>query len=164
MSERNHGLLVIVIPGLIGMGMAAPARARDGVNTFGMAGCASGFVVHAPRRFTRNSIVTPHITARNADLRNDLRFRRHTGLQNGLPIIWPYSSFTDATPTDVLPSQSEVLSSPSVIAMSGLPNGASDIAVPETPPDYSYIAGCRAIPNGYYCDTPHNGTATSPGG
>jgi hypothetical protein len=69
MSERNHGLLVIVIPSLIGMGMAAPARARDGVNTFGVAGCASGFVVHAPRRFTRNSIVTPHITARNADLR-----------------------------------------------------------------------------------------------
>ena len=163
MSERNRWLPVIVILGLIGTGVAARALARDGVNTLGVAGFPSGFVVHAARPFMRNSVVTPHMTAR-ADVQNDLRFRRHTRLQNGLPIIWPYSSFTDETPMQVIPSQDESPSSASVIVMSGLPNGVPDRAVPETPPDYGYIAGCRAIPNGYHCDTPHNGTAASPGG
>ena len=86
MSERNRWLPVIVILSLIGTGVAAPALARDGVNTFGVARFSSGFVMHAPRPFMRNSIVTPHIAARNADVQNDLRFRRHTRLQNGLPI------------------------------------------------------------------------------
>jgi hypothetical protein len=163
MSERSCWLSVIVILSLIATGAAAPALARDGVNMFGVAGFPSGFVMHSARPIMRNSVVTPHMTAR-ADVQNDLRFRRHTRLQNGLPIIWPYSSFTDATPLEVLPSQDESPSSPSVIVISGLPNGLPDHAVPEAPPDYSYIAGCRAIPNGYHCDTPQNGTAASPGG
>ncbi len=164
MSERSRWLSVIVISGLIATGLATPALARDGVNTFGVAGFPSGLVVHAPRPFMRNSIVTPHIVARSADVQNDVRFRRHTRLQNGLPIIWPYASFTDATPLDVPPSQNEGPSSPSVIVMSSLPNGVPDRVVPETPPDYGYVAGCRPIPNGYHCDAPHNGTAASPGG
>jgi hypothetical protein len=155
MSERNRWLPAIIILSLIGTGVTAPARARDGINTLGVAGFPSGFVMHVARPFMRNSVVTPHMTAR-ADVQNDSRFRRHTRLQNGLPIIWPYSSLTDATPLDVPPGQNEAPSSPSVIVMSGLPNGVPDRAVPETPPDYGYIAGCRAIPNGYHCDTPHN--------
>jgi len=166
MSERNCWLPVIVVLSLIGAGVAAPALTRNGVNTFGVPGFSLGFVMRAPRPFMRNSIVTPRVAGRNADVQNDLRSRRHTRLQNGLPIVWPYSAFMDATPMtmDVLPSESEIPSSPSVIVMSSLPNGVPDRAVPETPPDYGYIAGCRSIPNGYHCDTPHNGTASSPGG
>src|ERR1700693_4043297 len=107
MSERNRWLPVIVILSLIATGVAAPALARDGVNMFGVAGFPSGFVMHAARPIMRNSVVTPHIAARNTDVQNDLRFRRHTQLQNGLPIIWPYASFTDVTPLDVPPSQNE---------------------------------------------------------
>ena len=165
MSERNRWLAVIVILSLIGTGGAAPALARDGVAMFGAAGFSSGFAMHATQQFMRNSIMAPHIAARNAEVQNDLRFRRHIRLQNGSPItLWPYSSFTDATPLYVPPSESEGPSSPSVIVMSGLPNGVPDRVVPETPPDFGYVAGCRSIPNGYHCDTPHNGTVASPGG
>ena len=55
---------------------------------FGMAGFPSDFAMHAARPFMRNSVVTPHIAARNTDVQNDLRFRRHTQLQNGLPITF----------------------------------------------------------------------------
>ena len=110
--------------------MGAPALARNGVHTFGMAEFPSSFAMHTARPFMRNGIVTPHIVSRNADLRNDLRFRRHALLQNDLPItIWPYSSLADTTPMDVLPAQSEVPLSPPVIAMSGLPNGVPDRTV-----------------------------------
>jgi hypothetical protein len=161
MRERARWYPVVAILSLIGTGMAA----RDGINTFGMAGFPSSFAMHTARPFMRNSNVTPHIAARNADVRNDRRFHRHALFQNGLPItLWPYSSFTDTTPMDVNPIQSEVPASPPIIVMSGLPNGVPDRRVPETPPDDGYIAGCRAIPNGYHCDTPHNAAAASPGG
>jgi hypothetical protein len=42
--------------------------------------------------------------------------------------------------------------------MSGLPNGVPEPQAPEIPPDYGFVAGCRAIPNGHHCDTPHNAT------
>jgi hypothetical protein len=163
MSERSRWLPAIIILSLIAIGLATPALARDGINMFGVAGFPSRFVVHAARPIMRNSVVTPHMTA-HADVQNDLRFRRHTPLQNGSPItLWPYSSFTDATPLDVPSSQNESPSSPSIIVMSGLPNGMPDRAVPETPADYGYIAGCRAVPNGYHSDTQRNGTAALPG-
>jgi hypothetical protein len=31
--------------------------------------------------------------------------------------------------------------------------------VPAAPRDYSYVSGCRAIPNGYHCDIPGNEVA-----
>jgi hypothetical protein len=125
-----------------------------------MAGFPSEFAVRTARPFMRNNVVAPRIAARNPDARNELRFRRDTQLQNGLPItIWPYSSFTDTTPMDVPPSQSEVPVLPPVIAMSGWPNGTPDRTAPERPADYSYVAGCHAIPNGHHCDLAHNEAA-----
>jgi hypothetical protein len=55
---------------------------------------------------------------------------------------------------DTPPIQSAVPATPPVIVMSGLPNGVPERRAPETPPDYGYVAGCRAIPNGYHCDIP----------
>lgn len=138
--------------------MVAPALARDGVNTFGLAGFSSGFPMHTARPFVRNRVVTRHITARAANVRNDLHFR------HALPImIWPYSSFVGTTTMDVPPIQSEGPSNPPIFVMSQLPNRVLE-RPPETPPDYGYVAGCRAIPNGYHCDMPHEGVAVSPGG
>jgi hypothetical protein len=166
MRVRIRWFPVVAILSLLGTGVAAPALARDGGNIFGMAGFPSGFAMHTARPFVRNSVVTPHIAARNFDFHSDHRLRRNALLQNGLPIaIWPYQSFTDTTPMDIVaPIQSEVAPSPPIIVISGLPNGVPDRTVPETPPDYGYIAGCRAIPNGYHCDAPHNAAAVSPGG
>src|SRR5437764_1185632 len=154
MSERSRWFPVVAILGLIGAGVPAPALAWDGGPRFGTAGFPPGFAMHTARPLVRNNVLSPRIPARHANVQNDLRFHRRA-LQNGAPItIWPYSSFTDTTPTYVPPTQSQVVSSPPVIVMSGLPNSGPDRAVPETPPDLSYVAGCHAIPNGYHCDGP----------
>jgi hypothetical protein len=156
---------VVGLLSLIGTGVVAPAMARDGITTFGSTRFPSSFAIHTARPFMRNSNVMPHIAGGSFDVRNDLRFRRRTQLQNGLPItIWPFLSFVGTTPIDIPPIQSEVPPAPPIIVMSGLPNGVPKPQAPEDPPDYGYVAGCRAIPNGYHCDTPHNGAAASPGG
>jgi hypothetical protein len=155
MRERTHWFFVIAILSFLGTSVVAPALARGGVNT-GMVGFRSGFAMHTARPSMRSRVVMRHIFARHADVQNDLRFRRRTPLQNGLPITnWPYSPYTDTAPMDVPLTQSEVLPSPPVILMSGLSSGGLDRTGPETRPDFSYVAGCHAIPNGYHCNTPH---------
>jgi hypothetical protein len=165
MSERIRWFPLAAILSLIGAGVAAPAKARDGINTFGMAGVPSRFAVQAARPFVRNGIVTPRIPTHNANARNNLHHRRHAQMRSGLPItIWPYSSFGRTTTIYAPPIQSEVPPPPPVVVVSGLPTGVPERRAPETPPDYTYVAGCRAIPNGYHCDIAHDGTAASPGG
>jgi hypothetical protein len=154
MSERAHWVFVIAVLSLLGASVVAPALARGGVNT-GMVGFRSGFAMHTARPPTRSHVVMRTSSPAIRMFKNELRFRR-TQLQNGLPItIWPYSPYTDTAPMDVPLTQSEVLPSPPVILMSGLSSGGLDRTGPETRPDFSYVAGCRAIPNGYHCNTPH---------
>jgi hypothetical protein len=44
---------------------------------------------------------------------------------------------------------------PQVIVISGSNYAQGPMApAPGDPPDYSYVPGCHAIPNGYHCDTP----------
>jgi hypothetical protein len=157
MGERNRWFPVVAILSLAGIGVVAPALARDSANTFGMAGLPSSFAIHTARPFMRNSNVMPHIVARNADLRNDLRLRRHALFQNAYRLRFGHirhlptqrlRTFLRAKP--LLPHLSFV--------MSGLPNDVPEPQAPETPPDYGFVAGCRAIPNGHHCDTPHNAT------
>jgi len=158
MRERTHWVPLIAVLSFLGTSVVAPVLARGGVNT-GAVGFRSGSAMHTARPSMRNRVVMRHIFARHADVQNDLRFRRHTQLQGSQPItIWPYSPFTDTAPMDVPLTQSEVPPSPPVIVMSGLSNGGPDRTAPETPPDFSYVAGCHAIPNGYHCDLPHNET------
>jgi hypothetical protein len=154
MSERAHWVFVIAVLSLLGASVVAPALARGGVNT-GMVGFRSGFAMHTARPPTRSHVVMRTSSPAMRMFKNELRFRR-TQLQNGLPItIWPYSPYTDTAPMDVPLTQSEVLPSPPVILMSGLSSGGLDRTGPETRPDFSYVAGCHAIPNGYHCNTPH---------
>jgi hypothetical protein len=101
MRERTHWFFVIAILSFLGTSVVAPALARGGVNT-GMVGFRSGFAMHTARPSMRSRVVMRHIFARHADVQNDLRFRRRTPLQNGLPITnWPYSPYTDTAPMDV---------------------------------------------------------------
>jgi hypothetical protein len=150
---------IVGLLSLLGTGAAAPALARDSVNTFGMAGFPSSFAHSHGTTIYADSNVMPHIGARSFNIQNDLQFRRHAQLQNGPRItIWPYWSFVGTTPIDTPPIQSELAPIPPVIVMPGLPNGVPEPQAPEAPLDYGYVEGCRAIPNGYHCDTPHNAT------
>jgi hypothetical protein len=88
---------------------------------------------------------------------NGFRFDRDGQLLKGSPIvIWPSWPFFDTTPIQVPQVASDAPSNPVVIVMSGLSDRAPERAIPETPPDYGYVAGCHAIPNGYHCDVPPN--------
>src|SRR3954469_22019230 len=108
MSECSRWFPVVALLSLIGTGAPTSALARDGGQRFGMAGFPAGFAMHRVRPLVRNNVLSPRIPARHANVQNDLRFRPRA-LQNGAPItIWPYSSFTDTTPTYVPPSQSQV--------------------------------------------------------
>jgi hypothetical protein len=157
MGERIFWISAIVILSLFGTGSIAPVLARGGTNVGGIARFPSTLSVHVPRVSMPSRIVTPRIIARNTGVQNDLRLRRGAQLQNGWPIaIWPYLSSIDTTPIVVPPVGSEIPSDQPVIVISGSPNGAPEPAALEPPRDYSYVAGCRAIPNGYHCDAPHS--------
>jgi hypothetical protein len=87
---------------------------------------------------------------------NGFRFDRNAQLWGGWPIdsgpSWP---FFDTAPMQVPSVVSDAPSNPVVVVMSGVSDRAPERATPEAPPDYGYVAGCHAIPNGYHCDTPH---------
>jgi hypothetical protein len=172
MSERIFWLPAIAVLGLFGTGCVAPALARASVHGPSPARSLPALSIRVPSRtirgevvtrgsiVTRGGVATPRIVARHIEVQNELRSRHHVQLENGWPIaIWPFFSSIDTTPTEAPLVGSEVSSNTPVIVISGSPNGAPDRAVSEKSLDYSYVAGCRAIPNGYHCDAPHNEAA-----
>ncbi len=90
------------------------------------------------------------------------RFRLQEGLgprrrglpQNALPVaIWPYGL---DTPIEAPTAAEAVPSQPEILVIAGSHGGLPENTTPQTPPDYSYVTGCHAIPNGYHCGNTHN--------
>jgi hypothetical protein len=73
----------------------------------------------------------------------------------GVAGFWPYSWWpTDTTPAQYAPA---VPSEPQVIVIADSHYTQPRVvpsSSPGDPPDYGYVAGCHAIPNGYHCDAP----------
>jgi hypothetical protein len=148
---RQIWLPTIALLSLVGTGIGAPALARGGGGGFTMPRFASTSSGHQHQSIRRN-LLAPRTFARND---TDLRFRHRNQSDNVLPAgIWPYWPSIDATPEQSFPERSQP--APSVIVISGSPGGAPQRAAPDAPAEYSYVAGCHAIPNGYHCDTPRN--------
>jgi hypothetical protein len=83
-----------------------------------------------------------------------LGLRRRGLTQNALPAaIWPYGL---DTPIQVPAAAEAVPSQPEVLVIAGSHGDLRENTTPRTPPDYSYVTGCHAIPNGYHCDNAHN--------
>jgi hypothetical protein len=90
---------------------------------------------------------------RRLRLREDLGQRRSGLTQNALPLaIWPYGL---DTPIEAPAAAETVPSQPEVLVIAGSHGVLPENATPQTPPDYSYVTGCHAIPNGYHCDNTH---------
>lgn len=53
-----------------------------------------------------------------------------------------------------LPQQVQASSAQPQITIIGGGSEGRVAETPETTPDYSYVPGCHAIPNGYHCDVP----------
>jgi hypothetical protein len=163
MSERVFWLpMIAVILGLLGTGSMAPAFARGG----GGGGGAHGIgIARSPARvspiFRSGRIGIPGVTGGLGGFQNNV-FRGGTARRNsGLAGIWPYPWWpidtTEGWPIDTTTAQvgTAVPSEPQVIVISGSNYAQGRIApAPGDPPDYSYIPGCHAIPNGYHCDAP----------
>ena len=139
-------------------------------------------IVRVPRSSIRSRFVVPGTIVQRFGVQDRFPF----GIQNGFPFAaqngfgfagngfgfvgngfgfvgnafggWPFGGWPllDTAPLQVPSVANETPSAPVVIVMSGLSDGAPERARPETPPDYGYVAGCHAIPNGYHCDIPHN--------
>jgi hypothetical protein len=180
MNNRVFWLLAISMCNLVGASSLAPTWARGGANGFatprsqpaspmrlqrspivtgfGVSGFPLAFSGRVSRQEVRRDVVVLPFRGRSIDVRNDLGLRRRAQIQNGLPIgVWPYWSPIDMPLMEVPPVGTPAASNLPVIVVSGLANGAQQRTAPETRPDYSYVAGCRAIPNGYHCDPPANG-------
>lgn len=80
--------------------------------------------------------------------------QRRDELRNGVPIVgWPYLPAFEEIPV----GGSDVPAQPQVIVVSGGPGGSPPHAAAN---DYGFVAGCRAIPNGYHCEPPHHEEAS----
>ena len=153
MNRRTPWFLAIAMLSLLG---TTPVLAWNGTNRVSMPGLPSASSEHVPPARMPSSIVAPRIMARHIGIQDRLHFHRHAQSQNGLPIVtWPYSLPFEVTPTEIRPDEDELPTTPQIIVMSGLPDLAPERIAPEAPPDYDYVAGCRAIPNGYHCEVPH---------
>jgi hypothetical protein len=150
-AMREVWLPTIALLSLVGTGIGAPALARGGGGGFTMSRFTSTSPAH-PHPSIRRNLLAPRAFARGGA---DLHFRHRNQSENALPIgIWPYWPFIDTTPEQPPSERSEP--APSVIVISGSPGGAPQRVAPDTSADYSYVAGCHAIPNGYHCDAPQN--------
>lgn len=153
MARRTLRLPVIAILSVVTTGGSVPAPAWDGLNRFGMTRLKQGSSIHVPEASVRSGSSAPH----HVGMRTDLRFHHPIQSRNGSPVaIWPDSAPFNTMPVQgPPPDDSEAPAGPSVTVMSDMLHNAPTDTVPETPPDFSYVAGCRAIPNGYHCDYQH---------
>jgi hypothetical protein len=118
---------------------------------------------HASRAHSLNRFGERTVAAQLFRFPQGLRFNRRIPVRNG---FWPLSIWPDGVLTsqyDVPPVQEVPQATPEVIIVGGTVGGTgpapSDDPASRTPPDYSYVPGCRAIPNGYHCDLPSDETA-----
>jgi hypothetical protein len=185
MRERIFWLPAIIMLGLFGAGAMSPALGGGGghagsghgggvrgggvqgrsvhgggVHRFGASVFRPAPFGRVPPSLIRGNLVAPRVVPRHFAVGNDLPLRRRVPFENSWPIgIWPLWPNFDTTPMVVPSSGSDVPTSPPVIVVSGLPSGAPERTASATLPDYSYVAGCHAIPQGYHCDAPHDGEA-----
>lgn len=172
--RRIFWLPTIAMLGLFAAGCIAPGLARGGghggsvrglgvhglsIHRFGAFAFRSAPFGRVPPALIR-SYLEPWVAPRRFSIGNDLLRRGGDRFEYGWPIaIWPFWPSFDATPMVVTPSGSDGPMSPAVIGVSGSPNDAPERTASATLPDYSYVTGCHAIPNGYHCDVHHDSAA-----
>ena len=155
MTRRALWVSAVIVPSLLG---SAPALARQGPSGFGFSRPTMVFSTHAPRAHAPARLERSMIAAHTAREQARLRLDRHHLAQTGGPIVlWPdWFPTTQVAPP---PAEVQVPPQPEVIVLAGLHGSSPENVTPEPPADYSYVAGCHAIPNGYHCDIPHDETA-----
>jgi hypothetical protein len=141
------------------LGVQRPGARGLGVRGSGAVAFQPAPFVRVPPRLIRDN-VAPRAVPRQYIVGNDRLLRRGDRFENDWPIgIWPFWPGFDAIPMVAPSNASDDPANPPVIVVSGSPNDAPERMASATLPDYSYVAGCHAIPNGYHCDVPHDAAA-----
>jgi hypothetical protein len=127
-----------------------PAPAWEGFSRFGTAGSPAMVSAHGSRAPLAKSGVK-----RGEVMRDGLFIHRQRHPRGAPPvIIWPYLAFDDDYTTQAeVPAETQAPIYPTVIVLADPKRQGEESSRADTPPDYSNVPGCRAIPNGYYCDT-----------
>ncbi len=63
------------------------------------------------------------------------------------------SPYFDGLPADVYSDGTETPAGPDVVLLPNPPSVTAPNPALEAPLDFSYVTGCRPIPNGYHCDS-----------
>jgi hypothetical protein len=126
----------------------APTAATSFAGRFGVWG--DPLTPPLPGAFPMAPIV-PH----QINIANELARRGRGTFYNGYPVggwgYWPYdNSFSSQAPAV-----------PAVVVVTASPGAVPERSQPTPLPDYSYIQGCHAIPNGYHCDPPRKQAGSS---
>jgi hypothetical protein len=150
-------LPAIVLSVLSGAGGIAPAWAGGsghggGVHGSGALAFRGAPLVHGVPPSVRGNRTKSGVVARRLAIGNHaLRGGRDLADTLGPIGFWPLWSDYGAVPMVVPIGGGEGLAGPSVVSIA--PDSASEQTASAAMPDYSYVRGCYAIPNGYHCDT-----------
>jgi hypothetical protein len=82
---------------------------------------------------------------------------RNFGSAVAWPYLWPVDPFWGSTAL----AGSDAPSTLPVVVVPSSPETPPQQTAQATPPDFSYVAGCRAIPGGFHCD-PQQRSASPP--
>jgi hypothetical protein len=144
-----------ILVGLLAIPQAVDARGGGGGGFHGGA-IHGAFHSSTSNGFRRPGFVRHQQVARFADRRFFPNQRFANNLQNGFPAWWGgwgYDWPNTGYEYGYQPVQQaqDAPSQPQVIVIRSDGNGRMTAA--EATPDYGYVQGCHAIPNGYHCDT-----------
>lgn len=150
--------------------LAVPAEARGGAGGGGVGGHASGsFGARgggvrsvAGFRGVPRGLAAFNMTAGRIGALNHARFIRGDGFgvrhslmrnrfQNGIPLGWPVGGWWPGYGYPPV-QQAEAPAQPEIFIIHTDGQGRTQTA--EAAPDFSYVKGCHAVPNGYHCDLP----------
>jgi hypothetical protein len=125
-----------------------PALAGEGF-AHGGARVSAPRVAHALRAFRAARGEAPRrvVAADTVPGRDAAHVRRPVAI-----VVWPYAPI-DGIPSIETPAGDTGAEAPNVIVVERAPMAGAGPSGAEPLPDYGYVPGCRAIPNGYACDT-----------
>jgi hypothetical protein len=156
LAMNRHIRLLPALNLLLVVGSASPVLAWDGFNHANAGFGARPSAVHRPLLASDHMIGRHHL-----QISNSQRAERDRHKQASVATtVWPFTPFVDTSAAQLVPIDNQPPAEPQVIIVSNAQQPQSDRPRSDMPPDFGYVPGCRAIPNGYHCDNPH--TETSP--
>lgn len=143
---------VVAVLGILAVaGMLPTSAAAKGDHS--SSGARASFSVHPAAHNGRTGPMGRVAIPRRAFAESQRRGRFGHRFANDLSdSFWPYGAYFDGLPADDYSSGADISGGPEVFVLPPTTSPPQGIAEPVPPLDFSYVPGCRPIPNGYHCD------------